>query len=1447
MRILLLLWASGALGGPCRPSNPSTTGSSPPYQSASTDTDSQSTSGSIGSLSTSDSQGASAGTLSSWLTSSVSGTIPGQPGNTNTIPGQSGGTGTETGQPSNTNTNTIPGYDGSNTIPGQTGTATSGQSSSIETETGTVSIPSGGISETTIPGTETGSTLPGNTDTTLPGTETGHSDTETGTETGPDGTQTGTETGSAGTQTGPNHPGTTGTEGTEAGPVDTVTGVTGTETNSAGTQTGSPNTETGSIGSEIDSTGVQTGATHSDNTDTGATTDTGASNTETGTSVIESNPTQPSDIETGPSAPTGTETGSVSSQSDSTGTETGSSGTGTGPTQPVDTETGPSGTETNSAGTETAPTQPGNTDTTSSGIETGTETGPNQPSNTETVATDTEPSGTETGSSATEINPTQSGTTEGVTSETGPSTEAGPSGTDTASSGTETEPTQPGVTETGTSASASLTSDAPPSTTSAGVPTTLPPTTTTSGQSESYASTVTVPPENWSPTCASGHPEWTTNTWITTTSEGSTKQTVVPVIVGSKECDDDGSGLILFGFPPITGVWFKFPGFPGFSFPCIQTFITQCNDPPKSEKDDGDDDDDDKSSTACSETVTASDCLVACTTYTGPADAEITPDCTTTCTKTHTGCSVTGVTSTTTEAEGCSATGGGEECAECSDELLYTMDGSLGRDVADEDPLVEKRWSSPESNRVNAANKLGSCVIPASVPIAFPQYPEGNDVFLYEQAIKKSGSSPLRLIDRWYFWERKDDGRGCYLDLNGPKPSNQYFGGKLPAQGAANYQEKAPSIDHIFEKSFLKDFWWSITPRNGRGQSIRGTKPKQPVQQISCDDLIYYGSAMSSPFGSPPNNAQDMEFVKDVFKTYPGARQNPGGQEHQQIQPLDAHFLDDFIGVDAWTNEAKASQFDGMRGFATTPQNIRSKVREAVNKAISWQTISLTQMEKEVNSQIEILDKLFIGVQLANQAHSHSAMVRQNLRVYKALLDMDKNARDCLQDPAVVDNKWSFAERYKAFMENRFTGTETHSINQAIEQAFTAMTPRIQQDLNDCRTAMLAKINGNTQWSPQQKQTQEGIWKGRYNMLNKRYATLLNRAQGAGTTSINVAWDWDIGNIPTKRDEVEEGPSCKVATTTSESATTLSTVVSRSETESDPTSTGEPLTRCDNDDECKDWNCDEGKTPTCATVALLPGFKICQCEGEEPSSTTSSAPEPTNTGEGKGCLSNNECDIECEEGKEPSCFHWPFNPDNAFGTCVCRLIPTTTETPTPTTTSMTSTSTTPRKTVTVTAEPEPTPTAYCDVYAAGLFWYVEITRIDGWSDDDGAKLKDEEGGCGAMTGWHWYGETEQWGTSVAFNLPFTIKAGCVERAIVSAGGPKLECDTHPTWEITDKKLSKGDAKMAMAAEMLQPDEPFFPDLYQEAVEESEEKYGTVTVTDLYTPAVWSQPTSAATQ
>lgn len=67
--------------------------------------------------------------------------------------------------------------------------------------------------------------------------------------------------------------------------------------------------------------------------------------------------------------------------------------------------------------------------------------------------------------------------------------------------------------------------------------------------------------------------------------------------------------------------------------------------------------------------------------------------------------------------------------------------------------------------------------------------------------------------------------------------------------------------------------------------------------------------------------------------------------------------------------------------------------------------------------------------------------------------------------------------------------------------------------------------------------------------------------------------------------------------------------------------------------------------------------------------------------------------------------------------------------------------------------------------------------------DNGEKLKEEEKGCGALTYWNVRRinreiTDESWTATheMTFVLPLTIKAGCVERAIASAGGPSgLKC------------------------------------------------------------------------
>ncbi|KAM3467667.1 hypothetical protein MY5147_008700 [Beauveria neobassiana] len=95
------------------------------------------------------------------------------------------------------------------------------------------------------------------------------------------------------------------------------------------------------------------------------------------------------------------------------------------------------------------------------------------------------------------------------------------------------------------------------------------------------------------------------------------------------------------------------------------------------------------------------------------------------------------------------------------------------------------------------------------------------------------------------------------------------------------------------------------------------------------------------------------------------------------------------------------------------------------------------------------------------------------------------------------------------------------------------------------------------------------------------------------------------------------------------------------------------------------------------------------------------------------------------------------------------------------------------------------PYARCVISDSFLFWTFSIYDIEGWATDGGKKLHKEENGCGALTGWSWQSKTDEDSTHVEFNLPFFIKDGCVERAIVSAGGPAISCKEDELFQLHD--------------------------------------------------------------
>ncbi|KAH7231987.1 hypothetical protein B0J15DRAFT_555380 [Fusarium solani] len=541
--------------------------------------------------------------------------------------------------------------------------------------------------------------------------------------------------------------------------------------------------------------------------------------------------------------------------------------------------------------------------------------------------------------------------------------------------------------------------------------TTLPPATSTTTDSSvsGVTSTMTEPPEGFHVTTVSGHPEWTTNTWITTTESDSSEPSIVPVLVGCRGCGGRGSGIILFNSPPLTKVLFHFPGLPRFWFPCIPP---GCSEPPKTPHEHGNDDEDEdeddktKSSTAsrtCTEEVTASDCLVACTTYTGPADSSITPECTTTCTKTHTGCSVSGVTSTTSA----------EACGPSGDSTCRVCDWGSADTSEESDPEDLERRGLERRGRAQQVKKLGGCKF-LGLP-EFPEYPGGFTV-LDNEADIVTRNSPLKDIKRW--WRTTRDGN-CVPTLNGPIPESQFPRG-LP-------RDQGPSIDHVYEKSMLLDYFDFIIDPNTK-VDVTSMKKGRPVNKISCNDMRAYGGVRKG-----------TNWLQNLFDTYPQAMENtnPG----DAVMVTDAKYFDDFIGMDQWTNGV-------AKQFLTEPKKMLDTVKKTVDaKYDVYQTTPLQDAQDWINLKFERLERIAIAMDMFNAPEAIAALENKNQRIYARLIDMDNNARNCMNDLAVKGSWWSFAERYKTFMTDRFTGTQPYSINQAVNKAKDDLIQALRIDL----------------------------------------------------------------------------------------------------------------------------------------------------------------------------------------------------------------------------------------------------------------------------------------------------------------------------------------------------------------------------------------------------------------
>ncbi|PNY28158.1 Class V chitinase Chi100 [Tolypocladium capitatum] len=148
-------------------------------------------------------------------------------------------------------------------------------------------------------------------------------------------------------------------------------------------------------------------------------------------------------------------------------------------------------------------------------------------------------------------------------------------------------------------------------------------------------------------------------------------------------------------------------------------------------------------------------------------------------------------------------------------------------------------------------------------------------------------------------------------------------------------------------------------------------------------------------------------------------------------------------------------------------------------------------------------------------------------------------------------------------------------------------------------------------------------------------------------------------------------------------------------------------------------------------------------------------------------------------------------------------------------------------TTTSSSTPPPTPSADCDYWDQGWGLTFEVYNIGQWLTDHGSSLHNQENGCGALTGWDWHDATSLRYPFVYFNLPYFIKDGCVERAIVSAGGPKIQCVGHG---ITIRALEARKQDMSAAHP---------PSFTPEEMQAYKEFYSNDTAFCRYSPMDWS--------
>ncbi|KAI9157900.1 hypothetical protein HJFPF1_05884 [Paramyrothecium foliicola] len=505
------------------------------------------------------------------------------------------------------------------------------------------------------------------------------------------------------------------------------------------------------------------------------------------------------------------------------------------------------------------------------------------------------------------------------------------------------------------------------------------------------------------------NPDWTTNTWTTTTDdEGS--ETVVPVLVGCDECgDDDHSGILLWGLPPVAGILYTFSALPipPFTLPCIQMLgmgTGQCPGPKLENKKDDDDTDDNESSTSsvseCTLTQTATDCQVHCSPTATSGTTSIT--CyTTVCSQTVTGCSVTGTTETTTTTPSCSATASaeagscGRSCPNWNwDELIedteFGEEFNLPPPTTTHDPEIFGRAEDVGFNK--KIWKFGDCdlLAPESSPVGIPNYPGGKK-FL-EEGIKgfpNGDAERSSALPAWYISTTAGVAPDCtptVIRVNAVE-----YDAKMREVEEKEKDEKikketlkmVPSMDHSWEKGWLTQFFTDVV-LGSSGQDA-----------MSCDDFNKYIF-----------QDKQINLISDLYKSLPSNE-----------------FLE-FIAMSQWLN-------GDSKGFIAQP-DLKAKpyLTRAIDASVTKKKAKKIDVAfKNMDTKFGMLERARLGIYMINLKENRELAGRTNDRLYGEMLALDAKLQFIYSDVEMFKVEGGyFAPKFRKFIDSRVDGPDREEV-----------------------------------------------------------------------------------------------------------------------------------------------------------------------------------------------------------------------------------------------------------------------------------------------------------------------------------------------------------------------------------------------------------------------------------